>query len=60
MDDNEYIAEVIYNGVVGQCTFDLVVNPIPAINYIDIDGESPRVVRETECQTMSVSARLCR
>ncbi|XP_063690218.1 uncharacterized protein LOC134822883 isoform X2 [Bolinopsis microptera] len=53
-DDNDYKTEIVFNGVVGECTFDMVVIPVPAIDYIDIDGESPRVVIKGECQTMSV------
>ena len=45
----------MFNGVVGECKFDMVVIPVPAANYIDIDGESPKVVIRGECQTMSVS-----
>ena len=45
----------MFNGVVGECKFDMVVIPIPPADYIDIDGESPRVVMMGECQTMSVS-----
>ena len=41
--------------MVGECKFDMVVIPVPAANYIDIDGESPKVVIRGECQTMSVS-----
>ena len=48
------MAEVVFNGVVGECHFILVVNEIPPANYIDLEGDSPKVVREGECATMSV------
>ena len=54
-DDNDYVAEIVFNGVVGECRFDVVVEPIPPADYIDIDGDSPRVVKMGECQTLSVS-----
>ena len=41
--------------MVGECTFDFVVKPKPTKNYIDLDGDSPRVVKDGECQTLSVS-----
>ena len=53
-DGNSYICEVIFNGVVGQCDFKLAVNPVPDANYIDLDGDSPKEVKEGECATMSV------
>ena len=40
--------------MVGECTFDFVVKPKPSKNYIDLDGESPRVVKDGECQTLKV------
>ncbi|XP_063689126.1 IgGFc-binding protein-like [Bolinopsis microptera] len=52
-DANDYVAEVMYNGVVGECRFELIVNQF-TVDIIDIDGESPRVVKEGDCQTMSV------
>ncbi|XP_063676239.1 uncharacterized protein LOC134812668 isoform X1 [Bolinopsis microptera] len=54
LDDNDYVTEIIFNGVVGECTFDFVVKPKPTKNYIDLDGDSPRVVKDGECQTLSV------
>ena len=48
----------MFNGVTGECRFDVVVEPVPPANYIDIDGESPRVVMMGECQTLSVSKLL--
>ena len=48
------MAEVVHKGVVGECRFELVVNEF-TVDIIDIDGESPRVVKEGDCQTMSVS-----
>merc|ERR1712176_128491 len=53
-DDNDYVAEIVFNGVVGECRFDVVVTPVPPADYIDIDGESPRVVMMGECKTLSV------
>ena len=54
LDDNQYVAEVIFNGVVGECTFDFTVKPKPSKNLIDLDGDSPRVVKDGDCQTLSV------
>lgn len=53
-DEGSYSVEILYEGVVGTCDFHLTVNQF-TVNIIDIDGESPRVVREGDCQTMSVS-----
>ena len=53
-DEQEYVAEVVFNGVVGECIFNLIVNQIPPANYIDLEGDSPKVVREGECVSMSV------
>ena len=47
--------EVVYEGVVGGCLFDLIVNPVPPKNLIDLVGDSPVVVKEGECATLSVS-----
>ena len=54
-DDDDYMAEIVFNGVTGECRFDVVVEPVPPADYIDLDGESPRVVMMGECQTLSVS-----
>ena len=40
--------------MVGTCSFELIVKKF-TVDIIDIDGESPRVVKEGDCQTMSVS-----
>ncbi|KAL5263402.1 hypothetical protein ACHWQZ_G008688 [Mnemiopsis leidyi] len=52
-DANNYVAEVVYKGVTAECRFELVVNEF-TVDIIDIDGESPRVVKEGDCQTLSV------
>ena len=54
-DENDYVAEVTYNGVVGSCNFDLDVSPVPLKNLIDLEGDSPKIVKEGDCQTLSVS-----
>ena len=54
-DENDYVAEVTYNGVVGSCKFDLDVSPVPLKNLIDLEGDSPKIVKEGDCQTLSVS-----
>ena len=53
-DANNYVAEVVYKGVTAECRFELIVNQF-TVDIIDIDGESPRVVKEGDCQTLSVS-----
>ncbi|XP_063676879.1 SCO-spondin-like [Bolinopsis microptera] len=54
-DENDYVAEVIYNGVVGACKFDLDVIPVPPKNLIELEGDSPKTVKEGDCQTLSVN-----
>lgn len=55
VNENDYVCEIVFNGVVGECRFDMNVIPKPTTNLIDLDGDSPRVVKEGDCQTMSVS-----
>ena len=48
--------EIVYEGVVGACLFELIVNPVPPKKLIELVGESPVVVKEGECATLSVSS----
>ena len=54
-DGGKYTAEVTYNGAVGTCSFNLVVNPVAPIDIIDIDGDSPLYVLEGDCKELKVN-----
>ena len=45
---------MIYKGVTGECTFKLIVNPKPPKSLIELDGDSPKIVKEGDCVKLSV------
>ena len=53
-DATDYVAEVLYKGIVGTCQFTLIVEEESPVSLIDIIGDSPKTVKEGECITMSV------
>ena len=53
VNEGSYVTEIVYNGVVGTCNFELLVNPY-TVELIDIDGDSPQVVKEGACVTLKV------